>query len=84
MYRLPRKGRIQVGADADLVLFDANANTRIDRKNWFSKAAPCDRIYTGMQLRGQLRQTIMGGEVIYQDGKIIGRRGGGRFIRPTE
>ncbi len=83
MYRLNRKGRIRVGADADLVLFDPEATTRIDRNTWFSKAAPCDRVYTGMELRGQLRQTILGGEVIYKDGEVVGRRGGGKFVEPS-
>ncbi len=84
MYRLPRKGRIQVGADADLVLFDPEGTTRIDRKNWFSKAAPCDRVYTGMELRGQLKQTILAGETVFRNGEFIGRRGGGKFVRPAE
>lgn len=83
MYRLfPHKGIIQVGADADLVLFDPNGTTVVDRQNWQSKAAPCDRLFTGRQLRGSLCQTIVGGNVVFRDGEIVGKRGGGRFVRP--
>lgn len=83
MYKLfPHKGLIQVGADADLVLFDPQGTTIVDRQNWQSKAALCDHLFTGMELQGRLRQTIVGGEVVFRDGKIVGKRGGGRFIRP--
>jgi dihydroorotase-like cyclic amidohydrolase len=83
MYRLfPNKGIIQVGADADVVLFDPEGTTTIDRQNWHSKAALCDHLFTGMTLKGRLRQTIVGGNVIFRDGEILGKRGGGRFIRP--
>jgi len=83
MYRLfPHKGVIQVGADADLVLFDPQGSTVVDHRNWQSKAAPCDRLFSGMELRGRLRQTMVGGEVVFRDGAILGKRGGGRFVRP--
>lgn len=83
MYRLfPNKGSIQVGADADIVLFDPKGTTIINRQKWQSKAALCDHLFTGMKLRGRLCQTIVGGEVIFRDGEILGRRGGGRFVRP--
>ena len=83
MYRLfPQKGAIRVGADADLVLFDPQATTTVDSNKWHSKAAPTDRLYTGMELHGELRQTLLGGKVIYRDGKLLGNRGDGRFVRP--
>ena len=85
MYDLyPKKGIIQVGSDADLVLFDPIATTYVDRKKWHSNAAQSDRLYTGMKLQGTLCQTIVGGKVIYHNGQIIGRRGDGRFVRPSE
>jgi dihydroorotase (multifunctional complex type) len=83
MYNLyPQKGIIRVGSDADLVLFNPEGVTTLNSKNWHSKAAPSDRLYTGMQLRGELCQTIVGGKVVYRQGEILGERGGGRFVRP--
>ncbi len=83
MYKLfPHKGIIQVGADADLVLFDPQGTTVVDRRNWQSRAAPCDRLFSGMELRGRLRQTMVRGEVVFRDGEVVGRRGGGHFVRP--
>ena len=83
MYGLfPQKGVIQVGADGDLVLFDPQDATIVDHRTWHSKAADCDRLFSGMELRGRLRQTIVGGEVVYRDGKVVGKRGGGQFVRP--
>lgn len=83
MYGLaPHKGVIQVGADGDLVLFDPQGTTVVDRQQWQSNAADCDRLFSGMTLRGRLRQTLVGGEVVYRDGKVVGQRGGGRFVRP--
>ncbi len=83
MYNLyPKKGTIQVGSDADLVLFDDSDETIVDSKKWLSRAGAVDRLYTGMRLRGKLHQTIVGGEVVYRDGKIVGERGGGNFVRP--
>lgn len=83
MYGLfPQKGVIQVGADGDLVLFDPRGTTIVDHRRWQSNAADCDRLFSGMELRGRLKQTIVGGKVVYRDGDIVGSRGGGQFVRP--
>ena len=84
MYHLyPQKGAVQVGSDADLVLFDPQATLVVDRNNWHSKAAPTDRLYTGMTLKGKLCQTLLGGKVIYRYGELLGKRGDGSFVRPV-
>lgn len=83
LYNLyPQKGVIQVGASADLVLFDPRAEHTVDHKQWISKSAACDRLYTGMVLRGRIHQTLLHGKVIAEHGKIIGQPGDGKFIRP--
>jgi allantoinase len=78
----PKKGVIQVGADADLVLYDPHASLFVDRDRWHSKAAACDRLYTGTRLSGLIRQTFVGGKCIYRDGQVVGSAGDGRFVRP--
>ncbi|MEM7117912.1 MAG: dihydroorotase family protein [Chloroflexota bacterium] len=83
MYGLyPHKGILQVGAQADIVLFDPHVTHVVDGKKWFSKAAPTERLYTGRTLQGCIKQTFLRGEVIYRDGEVVGKRGNGRFVRP--
>ena len=83
MYNLyPRKGIIEVGAQADLVLFDPTATSVIDGTQWFTKAAPSERLYSGRTLRGSIKQTILRGKTVYRDGVIVGEPGTGQFVRP--
>jgi len=74
-----RKGTIAVGCDADLVIFDPDAEMEIDaatleHKN---KLTP----YQGRKLLGQTLRTILRGETIYERGKGFGTRTAGRWVR---
>ena len=64
----PRKGAIEVGSDADLVMIDLDKEVTIDADmlSGHSDYTP----YEGMQLRGWPRMTIAGGEVLYEDGEV--------------
>ncbi|MCZ6604346.1 MAG: dihydroorotase [Alphaproteobacteria bacterium] len=57
-------GRIDVGAPADLVLFDAQAVVAIhsDGLNSKSKNTPFD----GRRARGEVRMTVAGGEIVHR------------------
>ncbi len=83
LYNLyPRKGALEVGADADIVLFDPATEQKVDGSKWFSKAAPIERLYTGRTFQGQIRQTLLRGKPIFRDGQIVGASGDGAFVRP--
>ncbi len=83
MYDLfPQKGTLQVGAQADIVLFDPEARVVVDRDRWFSKAAPSERLYSGRRFQGRIEQTLVRGRTVFRHGEIIGEAGGGRFVRP--
>jgi allantoinase len=75
-----RKGTIAVGCDADLVIFDPDAEMEIDaatleHKN---KITP----YQGRKLLGQTLRTILRGETIYERGKgFSANRRSGRWVR---
>lgn len=81
IFDLPRKGRIAVGADADMVLVDVDSQWTF-RPSGFSKAAPNATYLDGTQLTGRVITTWSRGTRIFHDGHIVGSPGHGRFVRP--
>ena len=63
--RLPQAGRVAVGLPADLVLFDPDETWVVDPEQFRSKAR--NTPFAGRTLRGKVRYTILGGEIIYRD-----------------
>ena len=78
----PERGHIGIGAAADLVIYDPNATTTIQRDMLFSKARDCDKLYDGMTFNGAVQRTIVNGKTIFADGEIVGSAGDGQFVRP--
>jgi dihydroorotase-like cyclic amidohydrolase len=76
----PQKGVIEVGSDADLVIVDLDKEYVIDAKKFHSlhKHSPFD----GWKMKGMPILTMVRGEVVAEDGEIVGRPGYGRFVRP--
>ncbi|MCF7935069.1 MAG: dihydropyrimidinase [Synergistales bacterium] len=74
----PRKGAIQPGSDADLVIFDPRAAWTVtaDSLHMHTDFSP----YEGHRVQGAVETTISRGEVIYSDGSCIAERGRGRFL----
>jgi dihydropyrimidinase len=75
----PQKGAIQPGSDGDLVVFDP-------REEWVispdSLNSPVDWTpYEGMKVRGKVHTTIAGGRIVCQEGRFLGRKGDGRFLK---
>jgi dihydropyrimidinase/dihydroorotase len=73
----PRKGVLREGSDADLVILNFKK-----KKIWASKLhykvgwTP----YEGMTVTGYPYLTISRGEIVYQDGEILGRPGRGQYL----
>lgn len=61
---LERKGRLEVGADADLVLVDLHTPYTVDKAALHSKSRNCP--YHGAQLYGRVEATLRGGRLTYQ------------------
>lgn len=78
----PERGVIAVGAAADLVIYDPNAETTIHRDMLFTQARDCDKLYDGMTFKGRVERTIVNGKTVFQDGNIVGSPGDGQFVRP--
>jgi allantoinase len=80
-FRLPNKGKIAIGHDADLALIDLNATYTLTRDMLLArhKLSP----YVGRTFRGLVRRTIVRGHTIFHDGRITVGNFRGRLIKPT-
>lgn len=74
----PQKGTIQVGSDADLVIWDFNEEREIKDEDMFSKAG--FSIYDGKKVVGWPKTTIRRGEVVYNNREIIAQPGTGKVV----
>jgi dihydropyrimidinase len=75
----PRKGAIQVGSDADLVLYDPKGSSTISAKTHHQRV---DRnIFEGFALEGKVATTVVNGRVQFADGKLRVERGAGRYLK---
>lgn len=75
----PRKGRIAVGSDADIVIWNPNATRVISAKTHHQA---CDfNIFEGMQCHGVPEVVIVHGRVCVEDGVVRVAEGQGHFIQ---
>ncbi|MBO5340017.1 MAG: dihydroorotase [Oscillospiraceae bacterium] len=58
-------GRLAIGADADVTIFDPDEVWVVDPDEFASKAR--NTPFVGHELKGRVKYTIVGGKVIYQD-----------------
>ena len=75
----PRKGTISVGSDADIVVFDPSYK-KVIRSEEMHSAADWDP-YEGWEVTGWPRITLSRGEVVFENGKIIGQAGRGQLLK---
>src|SRR6185503_5252799 len=78
-FRLARKGRLEVGADADLFLVDGNADYEVTAKSLFYRHQHSP--YVGRRMRARVCRTFLRGKTVYLDGQIIGESDG-EFVKP--
>jgi dihydropyrimidinase len=77
-FGMPTKGALEVGRDADIVIFDPSARRTLlaAELHHTSDYTP----YEGLEVSGAVRDVfVRGGEVI-RDGSFVGRRGFGQYL----
>lgn len=74
---LDRKGRIEVGADADFAVFDPDGVTAVDARHLHQRHPVTP--YDGMRLAGAVVATYLGGTQVFGPGADTARRG--RLLR---
>ena len=78
----PKKGIIQRDSDADIVLVDLKKENKVSSQ--FLDGFSDYTVYDGWNLKGWPVKTLVRGEVVAEDLKVIGKQGYGKFIaRPV-
>jgi len=80
-FGLRDKGRIEPGADADLVLFDPQARRTLRAVDLHhtSDYTP----YEGIDVQGAIRTVLLRGRPVVRDGRFVGSRGAGKLADRT-
>lgn len=79
-FRLPNKGQVAVGADADLALVALHDESVLQAADLFYRHQHSP--YVGRKLRGRVARTILRGQTIYRDGQIVSAPVG-RLVTPS-
>ncbi|PVW03608.1 dihydropyrimidinase [Microbacterium sp. Gd 4-13] len=74
-----RKGVIQPGADADIVVYDPNGRTTISAASHHMNMD--HSAWEGFQIDGHVDTVLSRGRVIVDDGAYRGTKGDGRFVK---
>lgn len=76
----PEKGSLIPGTDADIMIFDQNAEHIITQKNLHMNNDYS--VYEGLRIKGKNSITILRGKIIFDENKgWLGEKGQGRFIK---
>ncbi len=77
-FGLARKGALEVGRDADIVVFDPAATRTIRAADLHDSSDYTP--YEGLEVRGAVRDVFVRGGAVIRDGAFVGRRGAGSFV----
>jgi dihydroorotase-like cyclic amidohydrolase len=75
----PKKGNIAVGRDADLAIIDINKEKEVTLDNLYTAQDFSPEL--GMKLKGWAEYTILRGNVIFENGKVTGKPGYGKYVK---
>jgi dihydroorotase-like cyclic amidohydrolase len=69
---------LQPGSIADIAVVDLEATATIEGAKLHSKAKHTP--FESWQVQGLPTHTIVNGQLVYREGEILGRAGGGRWV----
>ena len=75
----PKKGTIQPGADADIVLYDPNRTWTISVDNHHMNMD--HSAYEGIDVTGHVDTVLSRGKILVNDGEYHGSKGDGQYLR---
>ncbi len=78
----PEKGSLEIGTDADLVIFDPKKEIIISNSQQHTAAGYTP--FDGFKVKGYPTTTILRGKIIVNDNRFYGERGGGKFLKGKE
>src|SRR4029077_19649886 len=75
----PKKGTIAVGSDAGILIFDPKEEMTISAKTHHMNVDySC---YEGVKVRGVTKTVLSRGALVIEDGKYVGKKGNGQFLK---
>jgi dihydropyrimidinase len=78
-FGLPRKGVLEEGADADVVVFDPERREVLTTEQLHQNVDYTP--YEGWEVQGYPVTVVSRGEIIVRDGRFVGEAGRGRFLQ---
>jgi len=79
IFRIEKRGALKEGFFADFIVVDMKKTWRIDSSKFYSKAkfSPFD----GKTVKGKVIKTFVNGQLVMDEGEIVGETGVGKIIR---
>ena len=75
----PKKGTLEPGADADIVILDPERAWTMT--TGLMHGASDYTCYEGMRIQGAIERVLLRGRTIAMNGQFTGERGGGQYLR---
>ena len=75
----PRKGTIAIGSDADIAIWDPNK--KVNLTHALLKDGSDYTPYEGLEITGWPELTMVRGQCIVRDGKLVGGKNFGQYIK---
>ncbi|EZQ10223.1 phenylhydantoinase [Candidatus Acidianus copahuensis] len=75
----PKKGHLLPGADADIAIIDPGRKVKISTDVLHSNIDYT--IYDGIEVEGWNVMTIRRGEIVYEEGQVLGKAGSGQYVK---